>query len=207
VRAPPPAAAAAPAAPVRTAPPAEDPRPHHSAAPRPPPPPHAESHVALPPHFGAAPRPLHGNWQVTGPAVLRPIGGALHVFLRAGGAVALGASLQTVVPAAAAAAAAAGSAPARPAASAGPETPAPTAAAAAAAAAASFALHGHLVELSGPFKLLAPAAGARERGGCLILTVPALEESNSILLLRGGRVSHPLCATPPAAAAAAEAGQ
>jgi len=69
-----------------------------------------------------------------------------------------------------------------------------------AASSTSFELHGTLVELSGPFKLLMPGGnGTREHGGRLILTVPKLDEGNRILLLPGGCMSHPLCAMPGAA--------
>lgn len=130
------------------------------------------SHVQLP---RAAPE-LYGNWAVVGPAVIRRVGCSLRALVRGGGWVSLGASLDTVL-------------------SADDATPGSLDASGAPITETAFELHGTHVELSGPFKLLA-REGTREHGGRVILTVPQLQEDNCILLLPGGCLSHPLCATP-----------
>jgi hypothetical protein len=136
---------------------------------------------------------LHGNWAVTGPAVVRRVGRALRVQLRAGAWVALGASLEHVVTAESAAPRGAGG-PGPGGAAAGP-----------AAATTAFELHGTLVELSGPFKMLLPGPGTQEHpdGGRMVVTVPKLQEEQCILLLPGGCISHPVCAVPRRAARSA----
>jgi hypothetical protein len=132
------------------------------------------SHTLVP---SAAPE-LHGNWQVNGPAVVRRVGGSLQAVVRRGGWVCLGAALDTVL----STCDAPGGAPGEP----------PPA-----GEAAAFRLHAVHAELSGPFELLiAGGPGARELGRRVVLTVPALSERNCILLLPGGRLSHPLCMTP-----------
>ncbi|KAI8476908.1 MAG: GPI transamidase subunit PIG-U-domain-containing protein, partial [Monoraphidium minutum] len=152
------------------------------------------SHVTLP-RFSPE---LYGNWSVSGPAVIRRVGGSLRALVRAGGAVSLGSRLDRVV--------AAGGAAALVELDLGPYFdggevggagrggPPPVSA---------FRLYATHAEVSGPFKLLLPGPGARVHGGRCILTVPALSEDNCLLLLPGGCLSHPLCATPAAATAAA----
>lgn len=120
---------------------------------------------------------LYGNWAVSGPAVVRRVGGALRALVRSGGWVSLGAALDTVL---SADEASLGSYD---------RDGAPV-------AATAFELHGTHVELSGPFKLLLPGPGTRVHDGHLILTVPELREDNCILLLPGSCLSHPLCAMP-----------
>ncbi|GBF91288.1 hypothetical protein Rsub_03608 [Raphidocelis subcapitata] len=146
------------------------------------------SHVELP-HLASAPA-LHGNWAITGPAVVRRVGRSLRALVRAGGWVSLGAALDHVL--AADGAASLGSYGADEDGAPGSGLPR----GGGAAPAAAFELHGTLVELSGPFKLLMPGPGCREHMGRLILTVPQFDESNCILLLPGGCISHPLCAVP-----------
>jgi hypothetical protein len=118
------------------------------------------------------------------------VGGSLRALVRAGGWVSLGAALDQVVSAEEASLGSEDEPPLPPA----DRRAAP--ATASAAAATAFELHGTLVELSGPFKLLMPGPGTREHNGRLIVTVPQLDEGNQILLLPGGCISHPLCETP-----------
>jgi hypothetical protein len=135
---------------------------------------------------------LHGNWAVTGPAVVRRVGRSLRALLRGGAWVSLGAALDQVVTAESLSSGDAGDGTGYADAAPGGDAPPPPG--------ASFELHGTLVELSGPFKLLLPSAGtptAHPDGGRMVVTVPKLDEEQCILLLPGGRLSHPLCAVPP----------